>query len=46
MEFYSLGHMPMVINVERIDDGNGIDATMIRQQACWHSLKTKTSDKA
>jgi len=39
MEFHSLGLMPLVINVERIDDGDGIDATMIRHQECWHSLK-------
>jgi len=36
MEFHSLGHMPMTINMERIDDGDGIEATMIRHQACWH----------
>ena len=35
-EFQLLGYMPMNLNIERLDDGDGIEATMTRHQACWH----------
>ena len=36
IQFQSLGHMPMAIDVRRIDDGDGFEATMTRHQASWH----------
>ena len=33
MQFQSLGHMPMGID---IDNGDDIEATFMGQQACWH----------
>ena len=36
IQFQSLGHMPMNIYIERLDDGDSIEATMTRHQACWH----------
>ena len=35
-QFEKLGHVPMGIDIKSFDDGNGIEATMIKHQACWH----------
>ena len=36
MQFKSLRHVPVNIDVDRLDDGDGIEATLLRLQACWH----------
>ena len=36
IQFQSLGHVPMDIDINRLDDGDGIEATLMRYQACWH----------
>ena len=36
IQFKSLGHMPVDIDIDRLDDGDGIEATLMRHQACWH----------
>ena len=36
IQFQSIGHMPMDIDIETLDDGDGIDATMMRHKASWH----------
>ena len=28
--------MPLDLNIRRLDDGDGIEATMMRHNACWH----------
>ena len=32
-KFYELGHMPMNIDVARLDDGDGIEAALMRHSA-------------
>lgn len=34
--FNKLGQMPMNIDIERLDDGDGIEATLMRHRAGWH----------
>lgn len=34
--FDELGHMPMDIDTARLDDGDGIEATLMRHSARWH----------
>lgn len=36
IQFQELGHIPMGINTDRIDDGNGIETTMLTNNAVWH----------
>ena len=37
MQFKLLEHMPVDIDINRLDDGYGIEATLMRHQlACWH----------
>jgi len=36
MQFQSFGHMPMSIDVKRLDDRDGIEATITRHQASWN----------
>ena len=36
IQFQSLGCVPMDIDINRLDDGDGIEATLMRHQACWH----------
>ena len=36
IQFQSLGHMPMGIDINRLDNEDGIEATLMRHQACWH----------
>ena len=36
MQFKLLGHMPVDIDINRLDNGDGIEATLMRHQACWH----------
>ena len=36
MQFQSLGHMPIGIDINRLDNGDDIEATLMRQQALWH----------
>lgn len=36
IQFQALGHMPMDIDIERLNDGDGIEATMMRHHASWH----------
>ena len=36
IQFQSLGCVPMDIDINRLDDGDGIEATLIRHQAYWH----------
>ena len=28
--------MPLDLNIRRLDDGDGIEATIMRHNACWH----------
>lgn len=35
-KFYELGQMPMNIDTARLDDGDGIEATLMRHNARWH----------
>ena len=34
--FNELGHMPMNVDIEQLNDGDGIEATLMRHQAGWH----------
>ena len=36
MQFNLLGHIPVDIDIIRLDDGDGIEATLMRHQACCH----------
>ena len=36
LQFNAHGHMPMDIDIERLDEGDGLEITMRRNQACWH----------
>ena len=36
LQFKAHGHMPMNVDVERLDDGDGLEATMRRHHASWH----------
>ena len=36
IQFEALGHMSMDTDTERLDDGNGIKATMMMYHASWH----------
>ena len=36
MQFKCLGHMLVDIDIKRLDDGDGIKATLMRHQACWY----------
>ena len=31
-----LGHMPIDVDIKQLDDGNGIEATLMRHLAGWH----------
>lgn len=34
--FNELGHMPMNVDIEQLNDGDGIEATLVRHHASWH----------
>ena len=36
VQFKGLRHMPMELNVNRLDGGDGIEATLRRHSAQWH----------
>ncbi|KAG0718627.1 TIMELESS-interacting protein [Chionoecetes opilio] len=36
LQFKELRHMPMELNVNRLDDGDGVEATLGKPQAQWH----------
>ena len=36
IQFQSLGCVPMDIDINRLNDGDGIEATLMRYQAYWH----------
>ena len=36
VQFKGLRHMPMELNVNRLDDGDGVEATLKRHSAQWH----------
>ncbi len=36
IQFQMYGCMPLDIDIKRLDDGDGIEATMMRHHACWH----------
>ena len=38
LQFKAHGHMPMDVDLERLDEGDGLEATMRRHHAIW--LKT------
>ena len=35
-KFCELGHMPMNIDIARLDDGDGLEATLTKHSARWH----------
>ena len=35
-KFFELGHKPMNIDIARLDNGGGIEATLMRHSARWH----------
>ncbi|XP_072178978.1 uncharacterized protein [Diadema setosum] len=36
IQFKGLRHMPMDLNLNRLDDGDGVEATLMRHSAQWH----------
>ena len=34
--FSELGHMPIDVDIKQLDDGDGIEATLMRCHAGWH----------
>ena len=34
--FSELGHMPIDVDIKQLDDGDGIEATLMRHHAGWH----------
>lgn len=36
VQFQEVGHMPMDMDTDRLDDGYGMDTTMMTQLAGWH----------
>ena len=36
LQFQAHGHMPLDIEIERLDDGDGCEVTMRRHHASWH----------
>ena len=36
LQFQAHGHMPMNIDIRTLDDGDGIEATLMRHHASWH----------
>ena len=36
VQFEALGHMPIDTGIERLNDGNGIEATVMIHHASWH----------
>ncbi len=36
LQFQDLGHMPTELNLDRLDDGGGVEATLIAHSALWH----------
>lgn len=36
LQFDSHGQLPFEIDIERLDDGEGIEATLMKHCACWH----------
>ena len=36
LEFHALGLLPKTINIDILDEGNGIEAALITHNACWH----------
>ena len=36
IQFDSHGQLPFEIDIERLDDGEGIEATLMKHCACWH----------
>ncbi len=37
IQFQMHGCMPPDIDIKRLDDGDGIEAMMMRHYACWHN---------
>ena len=37
VQFEKFGHVPMDLDIKSLDDGNGIEAMMIKHRACWHT---------
>ena len=35
--YSELGHMPIDVDIKQPNDGNGIEATLMRHHAGWHS---------
>lgn len=36
LQFQDLGYMPNDLNLQRLDDGNGVEASLIAHNALWH----------
>ena len=39
VRFRQLECMPLAINLERLDEGNGIEETFLSQRGRWHNVK-------
>ena len=37
INFSELGHMPIDVDIKQLDDGDGIEATLMRHHAGWHT---------
>jgi hypothetical protein len=35
-QFKELSCMPIPVNIDQLDEGNGIEDTLKRNKACWH----------
>ena len=38
MRFSELGELPVFLELERLDEGSGIETTLINNKAVWHKL--------
>ena len=38
VKFSELGHMPINVDIKQLDEGDGIEATMMRNHAGWHKI--------
>ena len=36
IKFHELGQMPVQLDINRLDEGNGIEATLIANRTNWH----------
>jgi hypothetical protein len=45
LEFAKLGNVPLEINIERLDDGGGIEATLQKNAAVWHKTCRNRFDR-